>query len=125
AAALRGTDLITDPDVLAALSHDEAEWATVGNAVGALRARSTDEVSAAVAACADLRGPIVPRGAGTGLSRGGNGGGGALRRHSWTYRAARGRDRAVGRREGGRRLPRARPVADEPDPVRRRRQPDR
>nr|WP_205864096.1 FAD-linked oxidase C-terminal domain-containing protein [Planosporangium mesophilum] len=66
------SDLITDPDVLAAISHDDAEWAAVGTPVAALRARSTAEVSAAVAACAGLRVPIVPRGAGTGLSGGAN-----------------------------------------------------
>jgi FAD/FMN-containing dehydrogenase len=56
ATALPGSDLITDPDVLAALSHDEAEWAAIGAPMVALRARSTDEVRAAVAACAELRG---------------------------------------------------------------------
>jgi glycolate oxidase len=50
AAALPASDLITDPDVLSPLSHDEAEWAAVGAPVAALRARSTDEVRAAVAA---------------------------------------------------------------------------
>jgi hypothetical protein len=29
--------LIVDPDVLSGLSHDEAEWAPVGSAAGALR----------------------------------------------------------------------------------------
>jgi glycolate oxidase len=72
AAALPASDLITDPDVLSPLSHDEAEWAAVGAPVAALRARSTDEVRAAVAACAELRVPIVSRGAGTGLSGGAN-----------------------------------------------------
>jgi glycolate oxidase len=44
----------------------------VGTPVAALRATATAEVSAAVAACADLEVPIVTRGAGTGLSGGAN-----------------------------------------------------
>jgi glycolate oxidase len=70
--ALPGTRLVTDPDVLTGLSHDEAEWAPVGAAVAAVRARSTDEVRAVVAACAAGGVPIVTRGAGTGLSGGAN-----------------------------------------------------
>ncbi|WP_233617340.1 FAD-binding oxidoreductase [Actinomadura sp. WAC 06369] len=72
AAALPGARLITDADVLAGLGHDEAEWAPAGAPVAALRARSSDEVARAVAACAELRIPVVPRGAGTGLSGGAN-----------------------------------------------------
>ncbi|QFG26949.1 FAD-binding oxidoreductase [Actinomadura sp. WMMB 499] len=70
--ALPGARLITDPDVLASVGHDEAEWAPVGSPVAALRARSPEEVADAVAACAGLRIPVVPRGAGTGLSGGAN-----------------------------------------------------
>jgi glycolate oxidase len=64
--------LVLDPDVLASLSHDEAEWAAVGHAAVALRARSEAEVQAAVRVCADLGVPVVARGAGTGLSGGAN-----------------------------------------------------
>jgi glycolate oxidase len=64
--------LVVDADVLASLSHDEAEWAPVGRAAVALRPRSEAEVSAAVAVCADLSVPVVARGAGTGLSGGAN-----------------------------------------------------
>jgi glycolate oxidase len=64
--------LVLDPDVLASLSHDEAEWAHVGTAAVALRARSEAEVQAAVRVCADLGVPVVARGAGTGLSGGAN-----------------------------------------------------
>jgi glycolate oxidase len=64
--------LVVDADVLASLSHDEAEWAPVGRAAVALRPRSEAEVSAAVAVCADLGVPVVARGAGTGLSGGAN-----------------------------------------------------
>ncbi|HEV7651775.1 MAG TPA: FAD-linked oxidase C-terminal domain-containing protein [Actinophytocola sp.] len=72
AAALPGLDLVVDPAVLDGLSYDEAEWAPVGDAAAALRARSTEDVSRAVRACAELGVPVVPRGAGTGLSGGAN-----------------------------------------------------
>ncbi|MFD7922431.1 FAD-binding oxidoreductase [Streptomyces sp. NPDC059740] len=58
--------------MLAALAADDAEWAPVGRPLAALRAGSTQEVSAAVRACARLAVPVVPRGAGTGLSGGAN-----------------------------------------------------
>ncbi|GLY33158.1 glycolate oxidase [Kineosporia sp. NBRC 101731] len=63
---------MVDVDVLAGLSHDDAEWAPVGMPLAALRAQSTDEVSRAVAVCAELNVPVVSRGAGTGLSGGAN-----------------------------------------------------
>ncbi|MFB9694275.1 FAD-binding oxidoreductase [Amorphoplanes digitatis] len=72
AADLPGLDLITDSDVLDSLSHDDAEWAPTGRPVGAIRARTTEEVTAIVAACAARRIPVVARGAGTGLSGGAN-----------------------------------------------------
>jgi glycolate oxidase len=64
--------IVVDADVLASLSHDDAEWAPVGRAAAAVRARSEDEVRDVVATCAELRVPLVPRGAGTGLSGGAN-----------------------------------------------------
>jgi len=64
--------LVIDPDVLAALSHDDAEWAPVGKAVAGVRARSEAEVARVVKTCADFRVPVVPRGSGTGLSGGAN-----------------------------------------------------
>jgi len=69
---LDGVDVLTDPDVLASLGHDDAEWAPAGLAVGAVRARSTAEVQRVVAACAEQGIPVVTRGAGTGLSGGAN-----------------------------------------------------
>ncbi|SMY05073.1 glycolate oxidase [Brevibacterium sp. 239c] len=69
---LPDADLITDPDILQSLSCDEAEWAPTGRALAALRARSTEEVAAAVRVCAANGVPIVARGAGTGLSGGSN-----------------------------------------------------
>ena len=64
--------LVTDPDVLAGLSHDEAEWAPSGRAVAGVRARTEDEVRHVVRTCAQFGAPVVPRGAGTGLSGGAN-----------------------------------------------------
>src|SRR5580698_155606 len=64
--------LVIDPDVLAAISHDDAEWAPVGQAVAGVRARTEDEVRHVVRTCAEFGSPVVPRGAGTGLSGGAN-----------------------------------------------------
>jgi glycolate oxidase len=64
--------LVVDPDVLAAMSHDEAEWAPAGKAVAGVRARSEAEVQHVVRTCAELGAAVVPRGAGTGLSGGAN-----------------------------------------------------
>lgn len=70
--ALPDGHLVSDIDVLVGLSHDEAEWAPAGRPLAALRANSVEEVAAAVRVCAENRIPIVPRGAGTGLSGGAN-----------------------------------------------------
>ena len=70
--------LVADPDVLAAISHDDAEWAPTGQAAVGVRARSEAEVQHVVRTCAELGVPIVPRGAGTGLSGGANAVGGCV-----------------------------------------------
>jgi glycolate oxidase len=75
---LPGDRLVVDPDVLAAISHDEAEWAPTGQAAVGVRARSEAEVQHVVRTCAELGTPIVPRGAGTGLSGGANAVGGCV-----------------------------------------------
>jgi len=75
---LPGDRLVVDPDVLAAISHDEAEWAPAGKAVAGVRARTEAEVQHVVRACAELGAAIVPRGAGTGLSGGANAVGGCV-----------------------------------------------
>src|SRR5580692_10031233 len=64
--------LVVDRDVLAAMSHDEAEWAPVGRAVAGVRAETEGQVRHVVRTCAEFGAPIVPRGAGTGLSGGAN-----------------------------------------------------
>ncbi|MEV6237984.1 FAD-linked oxidase C-terminal domain-containing protein [Lentzea sp. NPDC051838] len=65
-------NLITDPNTLAGLSHDEAEWAPAGIPYAAYRPQSTEDVQDAVKFAAANNIPIVPRGAGTGLSGGAN-----------------------------------------------------
>ena len=75
---LPGDRLVIDPDVLAAISHDDAEWAPVGQAVAGVRARTEDEVRHVVRTCAEFGAPVVPRGAGTGLSGGANATDGAV-----------------------------------------------
>src|SRR6202167_3747278 len=70
--------VVVDPDVLAAMSHDEAEWAPAGKAAAGVRARSEAEVQHVVRICAELGVPVVPRGAGIGLSGGANAVGGCV-----------------------------------------------
>jgi glycolate oxidase len=75
---LPGDRLVVDPDVLEAISHDDAEWAPAGKAAAGVRARSEAEVQHVVRTCAELGVPVVPRGAGTGLSGGANAVGGCV-----------------------------------------------
>ena len=70
--------IVTDPDVLASLSHDDAEWAPSAAAAAGVRARSETDVQHVVRVCAELGAPVVPRGAGTGLSGGANAVGGCV-----------------------------------------------
>src|ERR1700683_4131443 len=75
---LPGDRLVVDPDALAAISHDDAEWAPAERAAVGVRARSEAEVQHVVRTCAELGTPIVPGGAGTGLSGGANAVGGCV-----------------------------------------------
>lgn len=61
-----------DPDVMAAYAADDAEWAPVGSPAAVVMPLSTAEVQAVVRACLAYGVPVVPRGAGTGLSGGAN-----------------------------------------------------
>jgi glycolate oxidase len=72
AAALPADRLVHDPDVLAGYEHDEAEWAPHGTPAVLVRPRTAAEVQTVVRACVEHRVPVVPRGAGTGLSGGAN-----------------------------------------------------
>lgn len=62
----------TDPDVLAAHSHDEAGLVPVGQPVALVRPQSTQEVQNVLRLASAHRVPVVPRGAGTGLAGGAN-----------------------------------------------------
>jgi glycolate oxidase len=69
---LLGTALITDPDITAAYSKDQAPFAASQPAAAVLLARSTEEISKALAFCSERNIPVVTRGAGSGLSGGAN-----------------------------------------------------
>jgi glycolate oxidase len=71
-AVLPADRVLVDPDLTRGYAHDEAEWAPYGRPAAVVRPRSTEEVAATVRACARMRVPVVPRGAGTGLSGGAN-----------------------------------------------------
>ncbi|QFU90400.1 FAD-binding oxidoreductase [Amycolatopsis sp. YIM 10] len=64
--------LVLDPDLISGFVHDEAEWAPHGTPCLVVRPRTSDEVRTVVLACVRHRVPLVPRGAGTGLSGGAN-----------------------------------------------------
>jgi glycolate oxidase len=68
--ALPPTRVITDPDVLAAGSRDQGAWVVPGLAAALVRPRTTSEVARTVRAAASEGAPLVPRGAGSGLSGG-------------------------------------------------------
>lgn len=72
-AALRG-DVVTDPEVLATYRADQAAPGLVpaGTPLALLRATSTGDVQTALRAAAAHGVPVVPRGAGSGLSGGAN-----------------------------------------------------
>ncbi|MFH5207626.1 FAD-binding oxidoreductase [Antrihabitans sp. NCIMB 15449] len=71
-AALPEGRLIVDLDVVDRYLHDEAEWAPYERPLAVLRPRTAEEVQIAVQLCVRHRTPVVPRGAGTGLSGGAN-----------------------------------------------------
>jgi glycolate oxidase len=71
-AALPPGTVIVDPDVTRSLSHDEAEWAPVGEPLALVRATSSADVAATIRICAEFTIPVTARGAGTGLSGGAN-----------------------------------------------------
>src|SRR3954451_1790987 len=71
-AVLPADRLVTDPDVLASYAHDDAEWAPYELPAALVRPRTAEEVQAVVRQCIEHRTPVVPRGAGTGLSGGAN-----------------------------------------------------
>ncbi|AGC49359.1 FAD linked oxidase [Myxococcus stipitatus DSM 14675] len=72
AAVLPSEALITDADVLEAHRRDQAEWAPSGQPLVLVRATCTDDVRAVLRVASARKVPVVPRGAGSGLSGGAN-----------------------------------------------------
>ncbi|WP_458686184.1 FAD-binding oxidoreductase [Nocardia tengchongensis] len=70
--------VVTDPDVLGGYRQDRAFDPDAGTALALVRPLTTDQVAATVRWAAAHRVPIVPRGAGTGLSGGATAQDGAL-----------------------------------------------
>ena len=62
--------VITDPDRMVAFQRDRADTAVAGNPLAVVTATSTEQVSATLAWADAHRVPVVPRGAGSGLSGG-------------------------------------------------------
>ncbi|GAA4878076.1 FAD-binding oxidoreductase [Actinomycetospora straminea] len=77
-AALPAGRVIEDPDVLTSYAHDDAEWAPHALPAAVVRPRTAEECRDVVLACLEHRAPVVPRGAGTGLSGGANASEGAV-----------------------------------------------
>jgi glycolate oxidase len=71
-AALADGDVVTDPDVMATYSVDRSTGSPVGEPFAVAFPRTTDQVSAILTAAHQHRVPVVPRGAGSGLSGGAN-----------------------------------------------------
>ncbi|HWC20973.1 MAG TPA: FAD-linked oxidase C-terminal domain-containing protein [Flexivirga sp.] len=69
---LDSSRVLTDPDRIASYVHDEAEWAPYSTPLAVVRATSTDDVQRTVRWALQHDVPLVPRGAGTGLSGGAN-----------------------------------------------------
>jgi glycolate oxidase len=67
-----GVSLITDPDITSTYSKDQAPFASYSSAAAVLLARTTEEISKALAFCSERKIPVVTRGAGSGLSGGAN-----------------------------------------------------
>ncbi|MFD1811828.1 FAD-binding oxidoreductase [Rhodococcus gannanensis] len=70
AAELPGGVLVTDPDIVAGYRQDWAADPDAGTPLAVVRATSTEDVQAVVRWAAAHRVPVVPRGAGSGLSGG-------------------------------------------------------
>lgn len=69
---LPGARIQTDPDVLTSYAQDRAVFESAGTAAVLVVPRSTDDVVAAVEAANMADVPVVPRGAGSGLTGGAN-----------------------------------------------------
>ncbi len=64
--------MVTDPDRLPTYQRDRSTGSPAGEPIGVVFPRTTEQVSAVLAAAYEHRVPVVPRGAGSGLSGGSN-----------------------------------------------------
>jgi len=71
-AVLADGDIVTDTDILPTYSQDRSMGSAVGTPFAAVFPRTTDQVSAIMRAAHAHRVPVVPRGAGSGLTGGSN-----------------------------------------------------
>ncbi len=71
-AALDGRDVVTDPDILQSYTRDRSTGSAAGEPFAVVFPRTTEQVSAVMAAAHAERVPVVPRGAGSGLTGGSN-----------------------------------------------------
>ena len=62
--------VVTDPDILASYRHDRAADPAAGTPLAVVRPTRTEQVQAVLRWATAHRVPVVPRGAGTGLSGG-------------------------------------------------------
>ena len=69
-AGLPDGSVVTDPDLLRSYRHDAAGGASAGEPLVLVLPRTTEQVSAVLRAAHRTRTPVVPRGAGSGLSGG-------------------------------------------------------
>jgi glycolate oxidase len=60
--------VVTDPDILAAYQRDRELWAPSATPLALLRPRTTEQVAHAMRWASEHRIPVVPRGAGSGLT---------------------------------------------------------
>lgn len=77
-AVLAEVDIVTDPDILPTYSRDRSTGSPVGTPFAAVFPRTTEQVSAIMQAAHRHRVPVVPRGAGSGLTGGSNATDGSL-----------------------------------------------
>lgn len=70
--ALADADIVTDPDILRSYSADRSVGTHAGSPFAAVFPRDAAQVSAVMTAAHEHRVPVVPRGAGSGLTGGSN-----------------------------------------------------
>ncbi|MCC4313845.1 FAD-binding oxidoreductase [Streptomyces malaysiensis] len=65
---LGGRVVVTDPDILRSHSRDHAPFCEAGTALALVRARTKEDVALTLRAANELRVPVIPQGARTGLA---------------------------------------------------------